>query len=73
MDDIDYTGGLTLAATLQDFHRQGLTIALVQIEDVEVELEKLGIIKNVGLDHLFDSLAGAMAAYLRERGERKAG
>ena len=73
MDDIDYTGGLTLATTLQGFHAQGLTVALAQTEDVEDQLERLGIIDHIGKDHMFDSTAAAMAAYLRDRGESKAG
>ena len=73
MDDIDYTGGLTLATALQTFRRQGVTIALVQTEDVEDQLERLGIINDIGKDHVFDSTTTAMAAYVRERGESKVG
>ena len=73
MDDIDYTGGLTLAATLQAFHTQGLTIALVQTEDVEDQLERLGIVESIGKDHVFDSMADAMATYLRDSGTSKVG
>ena len=73
MDDIDYTGGLTLAAALQELHGRGLTIALVQTEDVEDQLKRLGIIETIGKDHVFDAMADAMAAYLRERGTSQAG
>ena len=63
MDDIDYTGGLTLAATLQTLRRQGLTIALAQTEDVADELERFGIVTCVGATRVFDSVSAAMAAF----------
>jgi SulP family sulfate permease len=69
MDDIDYTGGLMLSTTLQAIRSQGLTIGLAQIEDVADELTRLGIIASIGEELVFDSIAAAMAAYLRERGE----
>ena len=71
MDDIDYTGGLTLAAALQELHGRGVSIALAQTEDVQDELERLGIIKLIGAEHVFDSVSAALDAGLpnRRRGE----
>ena len=63
MDDIDYTGGLTLAATLQTLRSQGLTIALAQTEDVADELERFGIVTFVGAGQVFDSVSAAMTAF----------
>ena len=66
MNDIDYTGGLTLAATLKTLRGQGLTIALAQIEDVADELERFGILSFVGADRVFDSVSAAMHAFDRD-------
>ena len=63
MDDIDYTGGLTLAATLRTLRGQGLTIALAQTEDVANELERFGIVTFVGAGQVFDSVSAAMTAF----------
>ncbi len=63
MNDIDYTGGLTLAATLKTLRSQGLTIALAETEDVADELERFGIITFVGSDQMFDSVSAAMNAF----------
>ncbi len=72
MDDIDYTGGLALAATLQTLRDQGLTIALAQTEDVDEELERLGILTMIGAGRVFDSVSAAVHAYLQEHGTGKA-
>ena len=69
MDDIDYTAGLTLAATLRQLQRQGIIIAFAQIEDVADELDRLGITERVGKDHLFESVRAAVEAYRQQSGE----
>ena len=66
MDDIDYTGGLTLAATLQTLRSQGLTIVLAQTEDVADELARLGIVTLIGADRVFDSVSAAMNAFRQD-------
>ena len=71
MDDIDYTGGLTLLATLQELHDRGVSIALAQTEDVQDELARLGITQLVGPEQVFDSVSAALAASLPERGDGK--
>ncbi len=63
MDDIDYTGGLTLAATLKTLRGQGLTIALAQTEDVAEELERFGIVTFIGADRMFDTVSAARNAF----------
>ena len=63
MDDIDYTGGLTLAATLKTLRDQGLTIALAQAEDVADELARFGIVAAIGSDRVFDSVSAARNAF----------
>ena len=66
MDDIDYTGGLTLAATLKTLRSQGLTIALAQTEDVADELARLGIVTFIGADWVFNSVSAAMNAFRQD-------
>ena len=63
MDDIDYTGGLTLAATLKTLRSQGLTIALAQTDDVADELARFGIVTLVGAERVFDSVSAARNAF----------
>ena len=73
MDDVDYTGGLTLTATLQTLRGQGLTIAPTRTEDVQEKLERLGILTMIGAGRVFDSVSAAVDAYLQERGTGKPG
>jgi len=66
MNDIDYTAGLTLAATLTRLQEQGVTVAFLQAGDVLKELAEFGITDRVGAAHLFDSLQSAVDAYRRQ-------
>ncbi len=62
-DDIDYTAGLTLAATLARLQGRGLTIALAEAADVREQLDRFGISARVGTGRVFASAQEAMAAY----------
>ena len=66
MDDIDYTGGLTLAASLKTLRGQGLTMVLAQTEDVADELARFGIATFIGADRVFDSVSAAVNAFHQE-------
>ncbi len=66
MDDIDYTGGLIFAASLQILRSQGVTVALAQTEDVGDALKSFGIIQLIGAAQVFDSVPAAMEAYSRD-------
>ncbi len=66
MDDIDYTGGLIFAASLQTLRNQGVTVALAQTEDVGDALKSFGIIQLIGAAQVFDSVPAAMEAYSRD-------
>ncbi len=71
MDDIDYTGGLTFAATLKTLRDQGLTIALAQTEDVDDELRRFGVVTLVGADRVFDSVSAAMSAFSQDNSTKQ--
>lgn len=61
-DDVDYTGGLTLAATLGRLRDQGVTVALAAADDVAPQLQRLG----VEVEQVFASVQDAVDAYRRE-------
>ena len=63
MDDIDYTAGLMLAATLERLQKQNITVALAQIGDVRVELDRFGIIERLGTARLHETVPDAVEAY----------
>ena len=63
MDDIDSTAGLMLAATLQRLQKQNITVALAQIGDVRVELDRFGIIERLGAAHLHGTVPDDIEAY----------
>jgi MFS superfamily sulfate permease-like transporter len=63
MDDIDYTGGLTLAATINHVLKSGVTVALSGAADISSELHRLGIVDCVGRGQVFDSAPDAVEAY----------
>jgi len=63
MGDIDYTGGLTLARTIEHLQQRNITVALASAEDVLSELERLGVIDRIGRDRLFESAHDAVQAH----------
>ena len=60
MNDIDYTAALTLAETVKHLEQQGITVALVQTEDVRASLDRLGITRQVGTAHIFETVSDAV-------------
>jgi MFS superfamily sulfate permease-like transporter len=66
MENIDYTGGLTLAATIARLQEQGITVVLTGAKDVLSDLGHLRIPDDVGL---FESAHDALVAYLKAHGE----
>jgi MFS superfamily sulfate permease-like transporter len=66
MDDIDYTGGLTLATTIARLQAQGITVALTGAKDVSSDLDRLGILDRVGREHVFESANDAVEAFRNE-------
>jgi high affinity sulfate transporter 1 len=68
IDDIDYTGGLTLATTITHLQKQGITVAVTGQNDVSPDLARLGILDRVTREHMFDSAQDAVAAYRNKDG-----
>jgi MFS superfamily sulfate permease-like transporter len=66
MDDIDYTGGLTLAAIVARLQQEGITVVFTEVEDVRDELNQFGITQSVKTTHLFDTLQAAVNAYRQQ-------
>jgi MFS superfamily sulfate permease-like transporter len=65
MNDLDYTGGLTLARVVEQLRQQTITVGLVAADDIEDELDHLGIAAQIGRDHLFESVQDAVDEYRR--------
>jgi MFS superfamily sulfate permease-like transporter len=62
-DEIDFTGGLTLVAKVQQLQQQGVVVALADGEDVREDLDRIGLLRCVSSHHVFESLAHALDAY----------
>jgi MFS superfamily sulfate permease-like transporter len=62
-EDIDFTGGLTLVAKIQQLQQQGIAVALADGDDVREDLERIGALQCVAPDHFFESVASAVDAY----------
>jgi high affinity sulfate transporter 1 len=69
MNDLDYTGGLTLARVVEQLRQQAITVALVAADDISDELDHLGITAQIGRDHLFESVPDAVDEHRRANRE----
>jgi high affinity sulfate transporter 1 len=63
MDEIDYTGGLTLAMTIKRLQDQGVTVALASAEELLPELNRLAVVDRIGHRNVFESVGDAVEAY----------
>lgn len=64
IDDLDYTGGKTLAELADQLRTRKITLALCQVSDkVRVELDTFGITPKVGADHIYDTAQDAIAGF----------
>jgi MFS superfamily sulfate permease-like transporter len=61
--EIDFTGGLTLVAKIQQLRQQGVVVALADGEELREDLERIGALQHVPPDHLFESVVSALDAY----------
>jgi MFS superfamily sulfate permease-like transporter len=62
-DDIDFTGGLTLVAKIQQLQQQGVVVAIADGEDVREDLDRIGALRHVSPHHVFESVPHALDAY----------
>lgn len=64
IDDLDYTGGYTLAEVAGQLRRRGVVLALCEVDDhVRPQLDTFGIAGQVGAEHIFDTVDDAVAAF----------
>jgi sulfate permease, SulP family len=64
IDDIDYTGGKTLAELADQLAARGVMFAVAAARPaVRRELDQFGVVAKIGSDHLFDTLDAARAAF----------
>jgi high affinity sulfate transporter 1 len=64
MDDIDYTGGLTVAEVADQLGHRGIVFAVSGASaDLRRELDRYGVTDRIGADHYYDQLQDARAAF----------
>ena len=64
IDDIDYTGGETLAELADQLKQRNVVFAIAGARAATIqELELFGVTEKIGRDHLFGTLEDAIAAF----------
>jgi high affinity sulfate transporter 1 len=64
IDDVDYTGGKTLAEVAQQLRGRGITFAVASARDgVKRELDRFGVSEIIGTERYFDTVAAAVEAF----------
>jgi MFS superfamily sulfate permease-like transporter len=64
IDDIDYTGGKTLAELADQLKARGIVFAVADADtELRAELDRFGITDKIGADHYFDGVEHARAAF----------
>jgi high affinity sulfate transporter 1 len=68
IDDIDYTGGETLAELADQLKQRNVVFAIAGARAATIrELELFGVTEKIGRDHLFGTLEEAIAAFRAAR------
>jgi high affinity sulfate transporter 1 len=68
IDDIDYTGGETLAELADQLKQRSVVFAIAGARAATIqELELFGVTEKIGRDHLFGTLEEAIAAFRAAR------
>jgi SulP family sulfate permease len=68
MDDIDYTGGETLAEVARQLKARGIVFGVVNASpDIRRELRRFGVIDIIGERHLFDGPDAVLSAFNASR------
>jgi MFS superfamily sulfate permease-like transporter len=62
-DEIDFTGGLTLVAKIQQLQQQGVVVVIADGEDLREDLDRIGALRKVSPHHVFESVPRALDAY----------
>ena len=64
IDDVDYTGGKTLAELVDQLAKRGIVFAIVDADpDLRRELDRFGVTAKIGEDHYYDSLQAVRDAF----------
>jgi len=64
VDDIDFTGGKTLAELADQLRGRGVVLALCEVDDkVRPELDTFGITEKVGAEHVYETVEEAVDAF----------
>jgi sulfate permease, SulP family len=64
IDDVDYTGGLTLGEVVDQVHNRGVVFAIASPSaHVRGQLDRFGITEKIGADRYFDSIHAARDAF----------
>jgi MFS superfamily sulfate permease-like transporter len=64
IDDIDYSGGKTLAELADQLHERNVVLALCEVDEkVRVELDTFGITPKVGAEHIYETVQDAIEAF----------
>jgi SulP family sulfate permease len=68
IDDLDFTGGKTLAELVDRLLEKGIVVGIVDPDSrVRAELERFGITEKIGSDKIFDDVPAAAAAFAASR------
>ena len=64
IDDLDYTGGKTLAEVADQLHDRTVVLALCAVnERVRKQLDTFGITPKVGEEHIYETVEDATEAF----------
>src|SRR5262249_16925909 len=64
IDDLDSTGGRTLAELVDELGERGIVVAVADATaPLRAELDRFGITEKIGREHVYDTLQAARDAY----------
>ena len=68
VDDLDSTGGKTLAELADQLHTRNVVLAMCEVDErVRKELDAFGITEKIGSDHIFETVYAATQAFRAAR------
>jgi sulfate permease, SulP family len=74
IDDVDYTGGEALCELASELAKLNIVFAVADAgPQLRRELDRFGVTRQIGSDHLFDSLEAARAAFHAARDHEREG
>jgi MFS superfamily sulfate permease-like transporter len=71
IDDVDFTGGKTLAELADELRQRGVVVAAAAMRSsVRLELQRFRVTPSTGAVRVFDTVEEALAAFREETGRR---